>query len=782
MNRFHDGWIATARERAETAGLRWNPSFCPHTGKIDRAQRWNLTKVVGLNPPPTKWLSWFSHVDADAEALDQILDGQGQKFQVLSVMSPEWCEFTQAAIVHELLIKRNKISQAEAVYRAIRVLALCAGPTSPAQITAADVQLAYNVALRTGSSGKLALNVRMVVRGLFDNEHLADRAPLGQYAQPYSDAISRAGQQAAEAQKRRESSNYNVHHRRSRLADRKSRERLPEMKAFWELIRIVFTETPRTFTDRIRFAVLRLQIANGLRLGENSLIPVNWFRWREYFDTSGRPASESGGISRSLHLRYYGLKQDDDGAGSGVRLVERFQEVPVDYENLVRETMEEVLECTAPLRKRLQHQTETGRLLPEYSTDDLVSAVEMFRHVGGSIRITNEPISDFAIERYRSSHSTEVLREVRASQDQASLRLPTRPVYKYWHGQSDGPIARDSSGSPLNRRGDYSGAFFRVGEVEEFIRRQLPTKLPDTGSFTGPDGLPIYTYQFAFLHPSRALIEGRDGGLVDIERYFSVGRLADSDLQLQLSDSTAGLFARYGKTDEDRTLSMNSHSGRHLQNGELFRLGVADTMITKRYGRSTTSQSKIYDHRSLAEDLEAIDLPASAREIIPERAHDTLRLIMGGKVQGPIVTEFLSIQTDLGDQAAFEYLAAEADGLHVTPYGFCLNSFTVDPCPKHLQCFNGCRHLARTENPAEKENLLTLKQRTGGVLAAAKASPAGSVGRKNQIANAESILSNVEIALAAAPGQRVFPQGPDLSEPIGKPRTIMDSPFNRGGA
>src|SRR5690606_10376529 len=113
--------------------------------------------------------------------------------------------------------------------------------------------------------------------------------------------------------------------------------------------------------------------------------------------------------------------------------------------------------------------------------------------------------------------------------------------------------------------------------------------------------------------------------------------------------------------------------------------------------------------------------------------------------------------------------------LHVTPYGFCLSSFTVDPCPKHLQCFNGCRHLGRTDNPEENRNLSLLEERTSAVLAKAKASPAGSVGRKNQIAHAETILANVAIALKTAPGDRPFPDGPDLSEPLGQPRTIIDA-------
>ncbi|WP_229490829.1 hypothetical protein [Pseudoduganella namucuonensis] len=43
-----------------------------------------------------------------------------------------------------------------------------------------------------------------------------------------------------------------------------------------------------------------------------------------------------------------------------------------------------------------------------------------------------------------------------------------------------------------------------------------------------------------------------------------------------------------------------------------------------------------------------------------------------------------------------QVLHFEADGFHASPYGHCLNSFTVDPCPKHLECFANCRHLSAT--------------------------------------------------------------------------------------
>ncbi len=226
------------------------------------------------------------------------------------------------------------------------------------------------------------------------------------------------------------------------------------------------------------------------------------------------------------------------------------------------------------------------------------------------------------------------------------------------------------------------------------------------------------------------------------------------------------IFARYGRTPEDRALRLSTHSLRHLQNTELFRLGVADTIITKRFDRTSVAQSHVYDHRSLAERLTGIDVPQAARERMGPRVREAFRLISARKASGPIVDEFRRIQRELGDDAAFDYLDAEAGGLHATPYGFCLNSFVVDPCLKHLECFNGCRHLARTDLRDEQMSLEQLRDRMLRVVAKIEATPTDTVGRRNQLEHARVRLVNIEAALAAAPGDKPFADGPDLGKPL----------------
>src|SRR5690606_4259028 len=146
------------------------------------------------------------------------------------------------------------------------------------------------------------------------------------------------------------------------------------------------------------------------------------------------------------------------------------------------------------------------------------------------------------------------------------------------------PIAiRKADGTPFTGAIDWKNAYIRVSAAETLIRSEMTSKLPHSKPFLMRDGCSRSPAGLTCLLPIRALIEERNGGILDVNRYFDVGRASTSDLHLHLGGGTNNIFSRYGQTDEDRALSLNTHSLRHLQNAELFRLGVADTIITKRF-------------------------------------------------------------------------------------------------------------------------------------------------------------------------------------------------------
>jgi hypothetical protein len=345
--------------------------------------------------------------------------------------------------------------------------------------------------------------------------------------------------------------------------------------------------------------------------------------------------------------------------------------------------------------------------------------------------------------------------------------------------------------------------YFCVGEVEDFLKSELRTKQSDSSPIRLAEG-ELSACELMFLMPKRALAEGRDAGLCDVTRVSAVGRVDRNMISYALSaDSKVTLFATYGQTDEDRALRLHPHSLRHLQNTELFRLAVADTIITKRFNRRKVAQSYDYDHRSLSEELDMVDLKPEVEARLGEKSATVARLIKSGKARGPIVEAFRKIQETQGEDEALEYLRTEADGFHSTPYGHCVNSFTVDPCPQHLECFNGCRHLSATDLTENRLNLVQLEARLETAVRAiesrkqsigsgssleldsvssspkaddlivrerkVQAVPFSGVGMENQLNHAKTRLAGVRKLLATPPGHQVFPDGPDLSRGSRKP-------------
>lgn len=758
MNEFYRSFVETGRRLALERGLVWDLD-CDADGKVSKSQRWDLTKLTGMVPPPTIWLADLGLDNSALAPLNAFRSHKGLPPLAQAVMAPAWRDLYQAVVINELLVKRNKPNHAiNNVGRFIRVLATCSSGTPPWERNGEDVQLAYNVALGIGSSGKLASNLTMVVRTVIDGQFLSDSGPLARFCKLYPTDEAKTAQTRVDALRSSVNSHRRTDQMRTELHQRKRAERLPEEKAFWELVRIVFTEEPRTFADAIRFAQLKIGIVTGLRVGENAMIPFDWERWREYVDANGRPAGDRGGISRSLMIRYFAEKRDEDEGTDGVVLYETAQHVPEIYQDVVLETLNEVARLTEPMRERLRRQTTTGRLLPEFALDDLLPATEVYTRIGGSIQCIDEPLPAELVERYRATYDLAVLDAIRDHQmTRMDVARPNENIRKGW-----GKYVRDRVAIPRYANGDvvhgsinWAETYFRVGDIEDLVRQHMPTKLSDVAPFRLANGKKFYPHDLLFLMPVRALIENRNGGVLDVNRYFAVGRVDPADLQNQLGLKKDNLFSRYGETEEDRALKLDTHSLRHLQNAELFRLGVADTIITKRF-RKSVAQSGEYDHRSHAEDLAAIDMPSTAEERLGPRAQEALMLITADRIRGPIVDEFLRVQSELGDEAAFDYLNAEADGLHVTPSGFCLSSFTVDPCSKNLECFNGCRHLARTSAPEEQRRLTGLRDQFVQVIAKIEAMPqaARNVGWQNQLKHGKTRLENINQALATVPASQ----------------------------
>jgi hypothetical protein len=686
-------------------------------------------------------------------------------------LSSAWQDFIKAAVIEQLMVKRNSTGYVyQSIARPLRVMATCVA-SEPWQLTLDDLQHAIRTAKAVQASGKLGDLLAGLVKVLFDINHLCDAGQM----------YGLLGVKRVQVTSVRSRQTMSEDELRSKLEERKRAERLPSRRAFWELVRIVMTEHPKSFMDQLRFAATRTMIITGLRAGEAALLPVDWKRERSYVDSKGQAAGKAGGFSSALLLRHFAEKQQEQESNSRI-LRENTQPVPEMFCDLLTDTLERAAYITAPLRETLKLQCESSRLLPWFRENEVVPFTDLYTRLSGNPFWLDIEHNIF-IDEYRKDFDPAVLTKLHKFQNEEylgekldmAIYMFGNRLQKQMRAGETSLRFRTSTGTPIHAgaRMSWSDTFLNVGELEEHIRNTTPSKLPDTLAMTADSGV-VQPWQLLFLHPKRALSEERNDGICDVTRYFSISR-PDSRLVgvgLGDHDKIPSLFERYGATKEDQELRLESHMLRHLQNTELFRLGVADTIISKRYNRRSVAQSYEYDHRSLAEELEQISIPEEVELMLGEKAATVAKMIKGGKASGPIVDAFVRIQTKDGDAAAYEYLRVEADGFHATPYGHCLNSFTVDPCPKHLECFANCRHLSATGLPENKGNLIRLEGKFKAAIEAIQARTSTSIGWKNQLQHAEERLAGVQKLLATPDGERVFPDGVDLSIP--RERDVTD--------
>jgi hypothetical protein len=760
-------YIEQGRVLAANAGLVWEITLDAH-GVAEKNCVWDLRRLVNDGKPTPEKLRTFSMVPkALATMIAQGLLPATANTEPRAI-SIHWQDFIKAYAVNHLLVAGLSMQHLRSTCAMLRLLATATANKEPWRLDADDIRRCIAVARGIQPSGQNAVLIASFVKTVIDAFHLAETCPLSpMLASPVTgQAHYRAARYTQKEQGLRKG-----------LLERKAEEKLPELNAFWELMRIVFTEKPRTFTDAIRFAQAKAIAITGLRIGEISFLPMDWKRTIDYRDRDGTPAGKRGGFSRALLLRHFAEKQGIDRHEVG-SLYEETQFVPRMFEDILVQTLDDVARWTAPMRKMLKAQCETGRLLPMYAPDAQIPAELAYLHMTGSVlfRDIADAVSDRYIQRYRETLDLAALDEL-VNLQRSGAAFANQAWYQYaFRMRGKGIVFRHADGTPWHGRGS-TNQFLRVDEIEAYVRTHTPTRVSDMQPFTLDGGAQLQAWEFLFLMPKRALGEGRDALPCHTGWHLGVGISTPDILGLSVAQRilpNAGpvLFAEYGLTESDRSLSLLPHSLRHLQNTELFRLGVADTIITKRFNRRSVAQSYEYDHRSLQEELEQTSLPDEWEAYLGPKASTVAKLVEAGRANGPIVREFKRLQAGDGDEAAYSFLKAEADGFHATPYGHCLNSFTVDPCPTNLECFNGCRHLSATNLPENRHHLVQLQGKLRDALAAAWDKSTKSIGRENQIRHAEVRLAGVTQLLNTAAGECVFPDGQDLSV-SNKPASVL---------
>ncbi|WP_270375863.1 hypothetical protein [Marinicauda sp. Alg238-R41] len=748
-----DRFLESYKSIAKANGVSWHTPT-DESGQIIKAFRWDLNEITGAPKPPAFYLK---DLGTDLATLKALASGNPDQNQSLekTPLSDGWADLIKALTIRSLFELRNSARYTySCICRSVRALASCCSGQEPWQISREDVARALKITAKVDKNEKLRSMVEAQVI-VIDALGLSIYCPLHR-------------KQTLSNKPR-----LDVGTIRTSVDERRTKERLPGATEFWELLRILLEEQPQSTYDAVRFLAAELHLLMGLRVGETVTVPVDPLVSQSYFDPRGGKPSLIGGVDRTLFLRHFAEKQELSDH-TGTIHAEATTSVLRLFEERILELVETATRMTAPLRQRLTSQLKTGRILPEFELDEIVSLEDVFTQLTGNpFGLDGEYNRDLA-EKYRATFDVEVLHEIRDYQARLKHNGAnyTQALRTFFSRKENSWISKVEF-DPNARGRRLSNIGVPIWRLERQIRLNIPTKLSDTEPFHLEGGRELAPDHCLFLAPKRALIEGRNGGVCDITRYAFVGRLTPSDLAVALGSQKGSkgagqsFYAKYGKP-EFKSLSFKSHSSRHMHNNELFAAGVADTIITNRFGRKSVAQSHEYDSRTLAQELDAMELPDGSEDLLTGPARDAFKLISAGRAQGPIADEFRRIQEAEGDETALVFLATEADGMQITPYGLCMNSFVVEPCPKHLECFNGCCHLVRTGSALEEQQLDKLAGRYRTILSTIDKHPGTQASKVAARRQAEERLTAIEQARDTAPGKQVFPDGPDLGKRYGE--------------
>jgi hypothetical protein len=250
MNSHFSTFIELGKTLANNKKLLWDIPLDPD-GLAEDGVGWNLTACVGDVPPPIHYLRSLGLDEKAHEYLNAERTESGLPKMDRRPLSAAWQDLIKAAVCVHLLFRRNTPSYVvQSLLRPLKVIATCVDK-EPWELTLDDLRRAVIAGKSIQASGKLGDLVIGVVKIVFDAHRICDAGQLFPLL-----GIARISVKSVRSKHAMSSDEL-----RAKLDERKRSERLPERRAFWELVRIVMTEKPRSFVDELRFAAISTMVA-----------------------------------------------------------------------------------------------------------------------------------------------------------------------------------------------------------------------------------------------------------------------------------------------------------------------------------------------------------------------------------------------------------------------------------------------------------------------------------------------------------------------------------------
>ncbi|MEL4169292.1 hypothetical protein [Pseudomonas sp. ZS001] len=495
------------------------------------------------------------------------------------------------------------------------------------------------------------------------------------------------------------------------VKQRKSDNKLPSREAMEAYA--LCTNHPVSDGEEILLRVIDLLIATGQRGNEVSVIPYDCWVERPIKGTSGElvldahrnPLVECG-------IRYFAEKHFQSR-------VHWFAESDV---HLARRAVERLKALTVEQRKVAEWQENNSGRIWSYPSEKIISDTQVMEWLGFS----NEQ------EYGRNLH----------------LYLSRNGIHPY----AEEPVHRHQKIKP--RR-------YVAGEIERLIAPKLTGHAALTENVQGKIRVVLKTSEvLAIAFDGQFRFGGREENVFRaVPRRVTLG---DINRALGADPRYPSIFARRSLVEADGApIRLTSHQPRHWRNTIYHLTGMSNVQQALALGRKRLEQNKFYQHTSIEEDTEAHH-GFLAFNSYQERIDFFHAGIRKGEIQGALTDSYHALLSDKGTNTAEAFLTVHATALHVTPFGGCIHDFSQAPCPKHLQCWNGCSHLHLMGTPSERANLEKQAENLTTAITIMRDAGAGEAGSDVWLADQEDKLNNLKSVLARDTNvgvQRVFPDG-----------------------
>ena len=288
------------------------------------------------------------------------------------------------------------------------------------------------------------------------------------------------------------------------------------------------------------------------------------------------------------------------------------------------------------------------------------------------------------------------------------------------------------------------------------------------------------------LKTSEALCIRFEGAFRFKERKANIikvlpGRISVQEINSALGASTnQSIFERRNFTEVNGSkIIMTSHQPRHWRNTLYELAGMSNVQQALALGRQNLDQNTTYQHTTIKERTQSHTDFIAFNSIADKRAflHEGIR---SNKILGSITDTYNLLIKEKGIDTAEIFLKTHAHAIHLTPFGGCTHDFSQAPCPKHLQCWNGCSHLHRTNTPGETERIKEQLNLSTKALEKMK-SNSEEYGSDVWIKDLENKVDNLKKAVNIKPSSSpipVSPEGIQMTIPINERKASSVSDNN----